>query len=64
MNGWLSSDINDLLELVTEYCSEHECYECPFNKGRNVNCLKDISNSLDRDMDILRIHSRRLEQYV
>lgn len=64
MSGWLTKDINDLMEQVNEFCNDTECGNCPFNKGRNVNCLKDNAYSLTRDHDLIERFWKGLEQYV
>lgn len=64
MKSWLVSDIEALNTLVDEWCIKYNyCSECPFY-SRTVDCLGDISNRLNRTLDLINKYKRELSQYV
>lgn len=63
MKSWLVIDIEDLNTLVDEWCDKYKCSECPFY-SETVDCLGDISNRLNRTLDLINKYKRELSQYV
>ena len=61
---WLEKDIEDLLELQTVWCREHDCQDCGFNTNANSPCLEQVVNSLGFTLESIKKAKRRLEEYV
>ena len=61
---WLEKDIEDLLELQSEWCSAHECAECGFNTNPLKPCLEGIARSMGFTLESIKKAQRRLEEYV
>ena len=52
--AWMQNDIEDLLEIVEQFCDTTDCKECPFEPmGKYRPCLKDICRSLNTSYNLV-----------
>lgn len=63
MKSWLDRDIEDLADLVDEYCDNIHCTDCVFY-SRPKDCLGDISIRLNITLDLINKCKKELSQYV
>ena len=61
---WLEKDIEDLVELQSEWCGAHECAECGLNTSTLKPCLEGIAQSMQFTLESIKKAQRRLEEYV